>query len=67
MNLYGVFYGSKFGLTRNKRTAIKAAKANHGYVIVHHNAYGPGSSSSWDAPTFYICGEMLADFRGETK
>lgn len=67
MNLYGVFYGSKWAMTRNKRTAIKAAKANHGYVIVHENAYGPGSVNTWDAPTFRVCGRVLVDFADGKK
>lgn len=67
MNLYGIFFGSSWVMTRSKKQALKSGKANGGVVIVQTNAYGPGSVRTWDAPTFRTTGTLLADFTKETK
>lgn len=60
---YGVFAGSKFGLTTRKKEALKCAKEHKGEVRVFANFYGP-DYPSFDAPTFRILSEPVADFRG---
>ena len=62
MNLYGVFFGTKWAMTRNKRQALKYAKASRGYVGVIRNADGYGSPTAWDAPTFRVTMTMIADY-----
>lgn len=68
--IYGVFVDpSKWGLTYNKRHAVRAARSRNGYVV--RNRYEPvsrddltrGLVTGWDAPTFHIVGEVIADFR----
>jgi hypothetical protein len=54
--LYGVFIGSKFGMCRNRKVAIKAVKkAGDGMVRsmdLPHTRY-------WDRPTFYACSDPV--------
>lgn len=61
-SIYGVFAGSKFALTQNKRVAVAAARKAKGEVRFLPIA---GAYSSYDAPTFYVCSDPLpgADFR----
>lgn len=49
--LYGVFAGTKFGLTRNRANAIERAKEVNGTVRVKWTE----SEVGWDAPTFMSC------------
>lgn len=66
MNLYGVYVTidgiDKWGLTRRKREALKFAKRHRGYVHKLDDS-GWGSPSSWDAPTFRVTADRIADFR----
>ena len=49
---YGVFIGSKFGITTNKRTAIRAVR-NAGRGTVRAITWGfYCDCSAWDGPTF---------------
>ena len=59
-SLYGVFVGSKWTMTTNKKKALTFAKHHAGYVRVMPY---PKDTYSWDAPTFHACSELLADFR----
>jgi hypothetical protein len=49
--LYGVFVGPKWGMTRNKRVAIRAAREHKGEVRVMDD---DPAMSAWDSPTFRI-------------
>jgi len=57
--LYGVFVGSKWGMTRNKRLALRTAKKHRGEV----RSMPEPESTYWDLPTFYVCSDRVADFR----
>ena len=61
MNLYGIFIddGNKWALATNKRQALRFAKERGGYVTQMRYP----ESNSWDAPTFKVCSDMIADFR----
>lgn len=61
--LYGVFRGSKWGMTRNKRRALQAAK-KHGAEVRAMDL--PESNGAWDYPTFYLLSDRIADFRRDT-
>lgn len=61
-SLYGVFVGGKWGMTTNKRTALQAAKEGRGYVRSLPYA---GACSSYDAPTFKVLSDLVADYREE--
>lgn len=50
-------------MSRRKRDAIAKAKAMNGYVGVIRHAYGYGSPQSWDAPTFRVTMDLVADYR----
>jgi len=63
-SLYGVFAGSKWGMTTNKREALRAAKEHKGYVRLM--AY-PRDTHYWDPRTFIVCSDPLADFRAEEE
>jgi len=49
--LYAIKFGAKWGMVRNRRKAIKLAKANGGQVWTRENIPG---ISAWDWPTFHI-------------
>ena len=53
--LYGVFAGSKFGMTWNKRVAIREAKRLGGTV----RYMADPESSYWDGPTFRVSSRPL--------
>ena len=61
-SLYGVFVGSKFGVTTNKKQALAFARKHGGFVT--RMPY-PGDTHYWDAPTFRVCSFLIADVRGE--
>lgn len=63
MNLYGVFIGTKWAMGCNKRQALALAKREKGYVGVIRDAYGYGTPSAWDAPTFRVTMTLIADYR----
>ena len=63
-SLYGVFYQNAAGvpcwaMTRNRKSALRTAEARQGYVT---RMNWPGCSV-WDAPTFRVCSDLLADYR----
>jgi hypothetical protein len=59
--LYGVFCGTKWGMTYSKRTAIRATKAQMKKTGLEGEvrAMNDPSSSSWDSPTFRVCSERI--------
>lgn len=61
-NLYGVFAGTKFGMTTNKRKALTEAKKRGGFVT---RMDYPHDTHAWDAPTFYACSDVIADYPAE--
>ena len=63
-SIYGVFFGTKWALTTNKKQALAAAKKHQGYVtrMPYDSSRGP-----WDAPTFKVCSTLVADFTPDQK
>jgi hypothetical protein len=63
-NIYGIFATiegtRRFGLTRNKKVAIRLAKRHAGEVRVKPDL---PEYVSYDAPTFRVLSDSLADFR----
>lgn len=45
---------------RTKRAAVAQARKVRGYVV----RVNYGSRDAWDAPTFKVCGDVVADYRG---
>ncbi len=60
MKLYGVFTSEQWGMTTRKAEAIKVARNWGAYVRVMPY---PGGNYAWDASTFKVCSELLADYR----
>ncbi len=60
-HLYGVFTNKQWGMTTRKVEAIKVAK--NWKAVVRVMPY-PGGDYAWDAPTFRVCSDLLADYRG---
>lgn len=59
--IYAVFAGSKWGITNNKRKALRTANKTHGTVYaMTSREYGTGG---WDAPTFQACANLIHDAR----
>ena len=60
--IYAAFLGTKWGLTRSRKTAIHAVKEN-GSGWVHRmslDLYHSGSwTPKWDAPTFRALSELI--------
>lgn len=66
--LYGVFAlingKAVWAMARNKRVALRTARKYQGYVT-----WMPLPSPEarvWDAPTFLVSSDLLADFRADT-
>lgn len=64
MYLYGVFWVDPKGclmwaMGRNRKRAEHYARAVKGYVTRMRT---PGAEV-WDAPTFKVCSELVADYR----
>lgn len=63
--LYGVFFQldgrARWGMERSKRRALAFARAAKGYVT-RMDLPSP-EARVWDAPTFRVCSEVVADFR----
>jgi hypothetical protein len=61
--LYGVFGTvngtARWAMLRNKRRAVRLARLHSGYVTATPE---PGCAV-WDAPTFRVCSDLVADFR----
>jgi hypothetical protein len=56
--VYGVFLGSKWGITSSKKKALQAIKVGAGFIrVMSYAAYK--DSGGWDAPTFIACSEPL--------
>lgn len=62
--LYGVFIGTKWALTRNKKKALTLAKENHGTVRAMPL---PSGHYSWDAPTFRVSSDEIANYQQVQK
>lgn len=65
-NVYGIFNGTKFALSANKRRAIKCAKAsanhyNHPSELRVFKNCGP-EYTGFDYPTFRILSDPLVTF-----
>ena len=57
--LYGIFAGTKFGMSTNAKVAIKVAKKHNG-VVRRMNDYPDGAGpSSWDSPTFRVMSDAF--------
>jgi hypothetical protein len=54
--LYGVFAGTKWGMTTLKRVALRAARKVNGEVRAMPY---PRDTGYWDLPTFYVCSERV--------
>lgn len=50
---------SRWTRLTNKRAAVAYARRVGGYVV----RVGYGSTDAWDAPTFRVCGDVVADHR----
>lgn len=63
-NVYLVTAGRTVGTTFNKSVALRSAKAMNGQVHrMSYQSYRDGDGGyGWDAPTFKLCGEKIADF-----
>lgn len=61
-SVYGVFLGTRWGLFRRKREALRVARELGGEV---RRVPYAGSPSSWDYVTFYGSSVPVADFRSE--
>jgi hypothetical protein len=48
-------------MERSKVRAVRAARKAHGYVTAM--PLPDPSSRVWDAPTFRVCSDLIADFR----
>lgn len=61
MKVYGVFVGSKWGVTTDRAKAVKAASEQGGTVrSMRKDVYDDGNSGrdgGWDSPTFYALSE----------
>lgn len=55
--LYGVFCGTKWGMTRNRRLAIAKAKEiqKESQLPAQVRAMNEPESTYWDMPTFIAC------------
>lgn len=60
MYLYGIFVGSTWAMTRNRRIADRKARQVGGYVVRVTDA---PEYHSFDAPTFRVLGDLVADYR----
>jgi hypothetical protein len=54
--LYGVFLGSRWGMTRNREAALNAARGVAGAEV---RAMPEPDSTSWDAPTFRLLSDQI--------
>ena len=63
---YGVFIiqdnTHRWGRMTNKAIVLKIAKQYHGIVKRMRL-----SSSAWDAPTYRICADIIADYRSPSE
>ncbi len=63
---YGIFWTdpdhgrAMWQRATSKRVAVRRARQVNGYVIT----VGHGRNMAWDAPTFKVCGDVVADYRG---
>jgi hypothetical protein len=64
-SLYGVFLpDNKWALVTNKRKALTLARKRCGYVTsMPYKDSGP----SWDAPTFRVCSDLVADYTTDKR
>jgi hypothetical protein len=67
--LYGVFVtingSARWGMTRNKRQAVKLARTHQGEVrATGLYTFDGGDQYGIDAPTFRVLSDQIADFRG---
>lgn len=53
---YGVFHGTKWGITTNKKTAITFAKNAPVFAEVRRKRF---DYSAYDAPTFYVLSDRI--------
>jgi hypothetical protein len=55
--MYATYYGTKWTRSLSRARAVALAVQESGYVV--RRPYSPGS---WDAPTFEIGAEVIADY-----
>ncbi len=55
--LYGVFFGSKWGMTTNGRIALQEAKKHEGATV--RVMKKPDDNQGWDAPTFRAFSDQI--------
>ncbi len=63
--LYGVFWGTKWGMTRNKRVAITEAKKRDGATVRAKN--DTPEIGSYDMPTFWALSDQIWPTVADTK
>jgi hypothetical protein len=54
--LYGVFWGSKWGMTFDRAAAFSAVEGKAGATI---RAMPDPEATDWDAPTFRVCSDQI--------
>jgi hypothetical protein len=60
--LYGIFWQTDrpmWTMERSKTRALRYGKQVHGYVT----RMPLPTSTAWDAPTFKVCSDLIADYR----
>jgi hypothetical protein len=55
--LYGVFLGSKWGMTRDREVALQAARGFDGAEVREVASYS--EADAWDAPTFRALSDRI--------
>ncbi len=58
--IYGIFVGTKWGMTTSKALAIRLGQVAKGEV---RSVNDTPEHMSWDMPTFYTCSTTVKDFR----
>ena len=63
---YAVFLpGAKWARTHNKKEALAFARQHGGYVT--RMPYSHAGNGAWDAPTWRVSSEVIADFREDRR
>lgn len=67
---YAIFWtdparGAVWARALNRRQALRAARVGHGEVYAMRYP-GAAADHGWDAPTFRVCSDRIADYRQAT-
>lgn len=65
VKIYGVFWGSKWGMTRNKKVAIDACKGKDGATVRAKN--DTPEIHAYDRPTFWALSDQIWPKVKDTK